>query len=135
MKTQLLFNIFKKSISCKSQKRLGDQKIKLKNSLVKFGLRRNRDKNVILSTLTKCLPWCRRLTFKKYVYPDVCHHTISGRSKTAALFSVLSSHSKRRPKLVSISNIASCRSKVYIFLTFFKRPFVFKTFVLSIFEW
>ena len=51
---------------------------------------------------------------------------------------VLSGHSKRRPKLVfktdyrlmQVKSIASA-----ILSTFVKLPFVFKTYVLSIFEW
>ena len=58
---------------------------------------------------------------------------------------VLSGHSKIRPNIVfSRLIIAKCRSKVLqnaprehsaILLTFIKLPFVYKTFVLSIFEW
>ena len=57
---------------------------------------------------------------------------------------VLSGHSKRRPKLVFKANSRLMQVKVLqnaprehsaILLTFIKLPFVFKTFVLSIFEW
>ena len=59
---------------------------------------------------------------------------------------VLSGHSKRRPKIGFHDRrmLKECRSKVFqnalfehsaILLTFIKLPFVFKTFVLSIFEW
>ena len=60
---------------------------------------------------------------------------------------VLSGHSKRRPKLVfqtnyrfmQVESIAECsnapREHSAILLAFFKLPFVFKTFVFSMFEW
>ena len=54
---------------------------------------------------------------------------------------VLSGHSKRRPKIGFQDRLSllKCRLKVLqkdaIFLTFIKLQFVFKTFVVSIFEW
>ena len=58
---------------------------------------------------------------------------------------VLSGHSKRRPKMVfktdyplmQVKSTAVCSKGEHsaILLTFIKQPFVFKTFVLSIFEW
>ena len=57
---------------------------------------------------------------------------------------VLSSYSKRRPKLVFKIDYGLMQVKVLqnaptehsaIILTFIKLPFVFKTFVLSVFEW
>ena len=55
----------------------------------------------------------------------------------------LSGHSKGRPKLVfkigtrlmQVQSIVECSNRAYILSTFIELPFVFKTFVLSIFEW
>ena len=53
---------------------------------------------------------------------------------------VLSGHSKRRPKLFFKTDYLLMQVKIIaehsaIFSTFNKLPFVFKTFVFSIFEW
>ena len=67
------------------------------------------------------------------------YFTVSQRGYTVK--PVLSSHSKRRPKLGFQDRLSLnagqkyCRKHSAVLLTFIKPPFVIKTFVLSIFEW
>ena len=57
--------------------------------------------------------------------------------KTSTVKPVLNGHSKRRPKFGFQDRLSLNASQKYsaILSTFIKLPFVFKTFVLSFFEW
>ena len=93
-----------------------------------------------------------KITLKLYFWHEnvkifsLCTHSCYERHYLMLLDTVkpvLSGHSKRRPKIGFQTIIAYCWSKVLqnaprehsaILSTFIKLPFVFKTFVLSIFE-